>query len=109
MDARIALVFLGLTTLSLGACSGLSPASAATDAFVADQSCPDTRVSTFPASPSADVAADPERLAVWKANNHEVIVRGCGEERCYDCEKYGEPPYHYTCGPCVPAALKHLF
>lgn len=78
----------------------------AVDKFSEQQSCPNERL-TYKAiavdphevfltgAPSAAVAADPERLAIWKKNADQALsaygdltvvgVSGCGAQRTYFC------------------------
>jgi hypothetical protein len=79
-----------------------SSQDAARAEFVKDASCPADRASVaHPASaPPPDVAADPDRLRIWKAEAEKSRVysaQGCGQERTYRCEPYGDWPYHYQC------------
>jgi hypothetical protein len=98
-------------------------ASVARSTFERAQSCPVSRVEVIarpdlswvqvldadatPATPSAEVAADPERLAIWRREQDELRarrarsyaedrvyeVRGCGHHALYGCEPgYQELP-----------------
>jgi hypothetical protein len=101
---RRALVLSGhfASVVALAGCSGASHVSAAAEQAGRDFSkevyCPLARVNAvdmqeMPA-PSAEVANDPERLAMWQAAarrraetdpRHTVAVRGCGERMDYIC------------------------
>jgi hypothetical protein len=88
--------------VALAGCSGASHVSAAAEQAGRDFSkevyCPLRRVNAVDTqempAPSAEVASDPERLAMWEAAarrraatdpRHTVAVRGCGERMDYVC------------------------
>jgi hypothetical protein len=98
------LVLVGVLAASVVACTGyFSTAAAARDQFVGDATCPAERVTVVhaPAQPAPpDVAADPSRLEVWKAEaakSPTYVARGCGQERRYLCLAHGDYPYQYNC------------
>ena len=101
---RKALALTGhfVAVVALAGCSGASHVSAAAEQAGRDFSkevyCPLGRVSAVDTqempAPSAEVANDPERLAMWEAAarrraatdlRHAVAVRGCGERMDYVC------------------------
>jgi hypothetical protein len=70
--------------------------SVARDVFAKDVSCPAERVATDrvanPDRPPAEVAADPQRLEMWRASERErtrslifVSAHGCGDQATYQC------------------------
>jgi len=88
---------LSLLLLSATACASLE--SSARSEFARENSCPEGRVTVSHAPPRPappDVAADPQRLAVWndteaKRQTHFYMVTGCGRQNVYLCEhRYGD-------------------
>jgi hypothetical protein len=58
--------------------------------FVHEMICPESRVVTrrLDTAPPADIARDPERLAVWRDNGRDralIAAEGCGAKALYDC------------------------
>lgn len=91
----------------IGACSW---AQEAKNTFAYEETCPKDRLTVKPRDdlhpsqwmhferPSADIAADPERLAMWRAEHDEdreradadveiYQVDGCGIARLYLCQR----------------------
>jgi hypothetical protein len=95
--------------LCIAACKSLE--DGAREAFSKDYSCPENRITVRPradlnaydvtfgtstAAPPADVKKDPERLALWQAQQREkraawndrisvYEARGCGHDAIYTC------------------------
>jgi hypothetical protein len=87
---------LGLVACALTGCTHYTADKAAVLAATLQWSCPKDRVSTvetpLPNTPPPDVAADPERLALWQKNRsdpgtapHKYVVSGCGKRATADC------------------------
>jgi hypothetical protein len=79
-------------SLLLTACASLS--SSARSEFVAEEACPEGRVEVRHPAPKPappDVAADPQRAALWQKHEEEwaanyYVAIGCGREHLYLCE-----------------------
>jgi len=93
----------------------VSRAAGARSLFSEDAPCPEDRtaVRAAPAlapaeQPSADITADPERLAIWKAKEARLraaaegetyyVAVGCGQERIYRCYYCVDTPAETVCG-----------
>ena len=83
--------------------------------FSQDATCPEDRVAVretplvlTPVEPPPDVAADPQRLAMWQARDAEqrrakqsdryYVVSGCGASHVYRCYYCVEMPGETDCG-----------
>jgi hypothetical protein len=78
----------------------------ARDVFAKDASCPVERVMADrvanPDQPPAEIAADPQRLEMWRTNERNqthnlvfVSARGCGGQATYECTE--RPPQSPSC------------
>lgn len=88
--------------------------------FAKDFTCPIDRVEVRPRKdlrpsdfekrprPSKEIAADPERLALWQAeqkkslewmDNHDEIIEanGCGHEALYACHRHNKDANYIMC------------
>lgn len=110
-----------LTFVGVIAASGCKKITqGAKEHFSKDFTCPiervevrprkDLRPSDFekPARPSKEIAADPDRLAMWQAeqdksrewmNKHDEIIeaRGCGHEALYACHRHNKDASYIMC------------
>lgn len=94
---------------------GTSRATGARAQFAQDQSCPKDRITVgarpllaADSEPPAAIAADPQRLAMWRAKDAErhrneesktyYLATGCGQSRIYDCYYCVEMPDETDCG-----------
>ncbi len=97
-------LFVGLLVLT--ACSTLQ--STARSQFVHSASCPADRVTVAHPAPEpapTEIAADPDRLAVWNADAERrasriYVARGCGTERRCVCDTMREGTASYP--ECTP-------
>lgn len=96
-----------------------SPEKGAREHFAREVTCPLERVEARArtdvkpgdwiesSKPPKDVAADPERLQMWKAKDEErrswanrdqiIEVRGCGKQKLYACHRHNKDANYIMC------------
>jgi hypothetical protein len=73
----------------LAACAPAYSTTASTT-FASTYSCPVERQTITRQAPPADIANDPDRLAMWNESNHTYEVAGCGRTATLECAVTGD-------------------
>ena len=72
--------------LALAGCSSSRLySSAATDQFEAQYACPSERQSIVAQPPPPEIAADPQRVELWRDGHHVYTIAGCGHTTTLTC------------------------
>jgi hypothetical protein len=103
-----------LALASLVGCAFLTSRGAATAAASKTWSCPGDRLTIVSErtqaveAPPPQISSDPERLAIWKANQpnpttrRELVVQGCGLTGTFLCREKYDGAYSWHCYPRYP-------